>query len=59
MVLPVIIYLVAINAVGFRHKTRKEPFRTYLYITVLINLIGFVALSSPEMRERILSELLR
>ena len=100
MVMPVIIYLVVVNAVGFgafgwdkycaergmyrlpertllmiaaaggaagsiagqrmfRHKTRKEPFRTYLYVTVLINIAGFVALSSPEMRERILSELLR
>lgn len=100
MVLPVIIYLVVINAVGFvafgwdkycaesgmyrlpertllliaaiggaagsiagqrlfRHKTRKEPFRTYLNITILINVAGFVALSSPELRERILYELTR
>lgn len=100
LVLPFIIYLVVINAVGlvafgwdkycaerdmyrvpertllmiaviggaagsiagqrlFRHKTRKEPFRTYLNITVLINIAGFVALSSPELRERILQELAR
>tara|TARA_R110000868_G_scaffold25433_2_gene99311 strand:- start:1487 stop:1789 length:303 start_codon:yes stop_codon:yes gene_type:complete len=100
VVLPIVLYLVVINAVGFvafawdkycaehdmyripertllmiaaiggaagsiagqrlfRHKTRKEPFRTYLNITVLINLAGFVALSSPELRERILSELMR
>ncbi|MDO8421791.1 MAG: DUF1294 domain-containing protein [Parvibaculum sp.] len=100
MVLPVVIYLVVINAVGFgafgwdkhcaergmyrlpertllmiaviggaagsiagqrlfRHKTRKEPFRTYLNLTVLINIVGFIALSSPELRERILSELMR
>ncbi len=43
----------------FRHKTRKEPFRTYLNITVLINVFGAVALASPELRERILSELMR
>lgn len=43
----------------FRHKTRKEPFRTYLNILAVVNVAGIVALSSPEFRERLLQELSR
>jgi uncharacterized membrane protein YsdA (DUF1294 family) len=43
----------------FRHKTRKEPFRSYLNWTVALNVAGLIALSSPEFRDRLLNELLR
>jgi uncharacterized membrane protein YsdA (DUF1294 family) len=42
----------------FRHKTYKEPFRTYLRWLVALNVAGLVALSSSEFRERVLQELL-
>ncbi|MEL4016929.1 DUF1294 domain-containing protein [Dryocola clanedunensis] len=28
----------------FRHKTQKQPFRTYFYISILLNVAGLVAL---------------
>ncbi len=43
----------------FRHKTRKEPFRTYLNWIVVLNVVGLIALSSPKFRERLLQELAR
>jgi uncharacterized membrane protein YsdA (DUF1294 family) len=43
----------------FRHKTRKEPFRTYLNIILVLNVGLVFALSSPDFRERLLQELSR
>ncbi|MES1990722.1 MAG: DUF1294 domain-containing protein [Pseudomonadota bacterium] len=43
----------------FRHKTRKEPFRTYLNFLVLLNGVLIIVLSSPEFRERLMGELVR
>lgn len=43
----------------FRHKTRKEPFRTYLNFLMLLNMALIIALSSPDFRERLLGELMR
>ena len=43
----------------FRHKTQKEPFRTYLNFLILWNVAVFIALSSPEFRERLMHELMR
>lgn len=35
----------------FRHKTRKEPFRTLLQASVYFNAITFVLLTIPAVRE--------
>ncbi|MDO8288691.1 MAG: DUF1294 domain-containing protein [Parvibaculum sp.] len=43
----------------FRHKTQKEPFRTYLNFLMLLNGALIIALSSPEFRERLMHELTR
>ncbi|MGV8998173.1 MAG: DUF1294 domain-containing protein [Parvibaculaceae bacterium] len=43
----------------FRHKTQKEPFRTYLYGWVVFNAVFWVAMMSDDMRARFLSELMR
>jgi len=34
----------------FRHKTRKEPFRSSLYLMAAINVTALAALSVPEVR---------
>jgi uncharacterized membrane protein YsdA (DUF1294 family) len=33
-----------------RHKTRKEPFRTYLLLIIVIQVIGLMTLFSPQVR---------
>ena len=33
-----------------RHKTRKEPFRTYLLLIVVAQVVGLVALCFPQVR---------
>jgi len=43
----------------FRHKTQKEPFRTYLNFLVLLNGAFIIVLASPEFRERLFHELMR
>lgn len=43
----------------FRHKTRKEPFRTYLNFIAVLNLVGLAALSVPEIREAFFDALQR
>ena len=35
---------------GLRHKSTKQSFRTRFWITVLLNLLAFVALNSPQFR---------
>ncbi len=35
----------------FRHKTRKEPFRSSLYLMGGINVVAFAALCAPEVRD--------
>lgn len=35
----------------FRHKTRKEPFRSSLYLMGGFNVVVFAALCVPEVRE--------
>jgi uncharacterized membrane protein YsdA (DUF1294 family) len=35
---------------ALRHKTRKEPFRTYLLLIVIIQVIGLMALYFPQVR---------
>ncbi|HEY4345773.1 MAG TPA: DUF1294 domain-containing protein [Parvibaculum sp.] len=42
-----------------RHKTQKEPFRTYLNLIAVVNVAGYVALCVPSVREAVLAELLR
>lgn len=37
----------------FRHKTRKEPFRSSLYTMAAINVVVFAALCVPEVRQMI------
>jgi len=39
----------------YRHKTRKEPFRTRLNIFTVLGLIAFAALNVPATRSAILS----
>lgn len=36
-----------------RHKTRKEPFRTYFHAIIVMQIIGFVALSFPQVRSAV------
>lgn len=38
-----------------RHKTRKEPFRSYLHAIVVIQIIGFFALCFPQVRSAALT----
>lgn len=33
---------------GLRHKSSKQPFRNAFWITVLLNLLAFIALNSPQ-----------
>lgn len=35
---------------GLRHKSSKRSFRTAFWITVLLNLLTFIALNSPQLR---------
>lgn len=37
----------------FRHKTRKEPFRSSLYLMCGINVVAFTILAVPEFRNAI------
>lgn len=39
----------------YRHKTRKEPFRTWLNRWVLANVIMYFVLLTPSLRELVLS----
>jgi uncharacterized membrane protein YsdA (DUF1294 family) len=41
---------------GFRHKTRKEPFRTMLYIIAVLHLGAVAALGSPTVRNALWSQ---
>ena len=41
----------------FRHKTRKESFRSALYLMGAINVLVFAALSVPEVRQFLLERL--
>lgn len=41
----------------FRHKTRKQPFKSLLWLSVALNIIGFVIAFSPEGMEFISSAL--
>ena len=34
----------------FRHKTRKEPFRSSLYLMCGVNVVAFTVLAVPEFR---------
>ena len=36
---------------GLRHKSSKQPFRNAFWITVLLNLLAFIALNSPQLRQ--------
>lgn len=44
---------------SFRHKTRKKPFRTYLNLTALLNVVGLAALGVPEVRDAFFEALVR
>lgn len=35
---------------GLRHKSSKQSFRNAFWITVLLNLVAFIALNSPQLR---------
>ena len=43
----------------FRHKTRKEPFRSYLNFIAVLNLIGLAALGVPSVRNAFFDALLQ
>ena len=43
----------------FRHKTRKEPFRTYLNFIAVLNLVGLAALGVPSVRNAFFDALLQ
>ena len=43
----------------FRHKTRKEPFRSYLNFIAVLNLIGLFALGVPSVRNAFFDALLQ
>ena len=38
----------------FRHKTRKQPFRTILIGAVLVNIAAAALVLSPEVREYVI-----
>ncbi len=40
-----------------RHKTRKQPFRTYLYTIGAVQAVGLAALSIPPVRDAALATL--
>jgi len=42
-----------------RHKTRKEPFRTFLNLIAIVNVVGIAVLCAPSVRDALLAELLR
>lgn len=43
----------------FRHKTRKEPFRTYLNLIAVLNVVGLAALGVPSVRNAFFDALLQ
>ena len=43
----------------FRHKTRKEPFRTYLNLIAVLNVVGLAALGVPSVRAAFFDALLQ
>lgn len=38
---------------GLRHKSSKQPFRNAFWITVLLNLLAFIALNSPQISSQL------
>ena len=38
---------------GLRHKSSKQSFRSAFWITVLLNLLAFIALNSPQLKQLI------
>jgi uncharacterized membrane protein YsdA (DUF1294 family) len=40
---------------GLRHKTRKEPFRTRLYVIVGVQILALGALSFPAVQDAVLT----
>ncbi|MFZ3033823.1 MAG: DUF1294 domain-containing protein [Parvibaculum sp.] len=43
----------------FRHKTRKEPFRTHLNLIAVLNIVGLAALGVPSVRNAFFDALLQ